>query len=450
MNADEDSTETNGWRNELLSLQEADHRNGQLKTVEEYIVGEPRAARDRDLMVDLILNDFQFRTGDAMERLRADLVQRFPQFGSDLDKLVEIHMLDVGDDVLSGTSTAPYMGGGGNGPEPDASGQQMPFDVRAQIKVGGFGAIFKGHDNDLDRPVALKTLNAKHNDGDARQRFERLEKLTAQLQHPAIMPIYRRWVREHDNRLFYVMPYVGNENLHDAVSKFHSPSQRPRRSLSQWMEADERNVELGRLIGYVVTVCKAAQFAHERRILHRDITPRNIMLWHGGAILIDWGLSKRIDGKPDNERVGTKGYRSPEQWEEGRSEERSDVYSLGATLYYVLYGRDPPAAECLDFPSRDVVGHRVDGALRDVCQKAMESRPADRYSSAANLARDLERWLSGEPVVAVKVDAPVWDKVRRLPAILCRSPNFRDDLIKLLILALFAGVAIVAVIRWPA
>jgi serine/threonine-protein kinase len=182
-----------------------------------------------------------------------------------------------------------------------------------------------------------------------------------------------------------------------------------------------------------VDVCNAIQYAHSRGVLHRDIKPSNVIVGrHGETLVVDWGLAKAT-GQSDptaEERtllpsssggssetlpgsaLGTPAYMSPEQakGDLDRLGPASDVYSLGATLYFLLTGKPPfegsdlgsvlRAVENGAFRAPRALDPSIDGALQSVCLKAMAVQPADRYATARALADDIDRWMAEEPVDA--------------------------------------------------
>ncbi len=191
---------------------------------------------------------------------------------------------------------------------------------------------------------------------------------------------------------------------------------------------------LRKLLRRFMDVCNAIDYAHSRGVIHRDIKPANIIVGkYGETLVVDWGLAKpmgRVEpGTGSGERLlmpssasgssetlpgsalGTPAYMSPEQ-AEGQLERlgpRSDVYSLGATLYCLLTGQPPFAGDVVDViravqkgdfrPPRQL-DPNIDPALEAICLKAMAHKPEDRYASSRALADDLDRWMADEPVTA--------------------------------------------------
>ncbi len=193
-----------------------------------------------------------------------------------------------------------------------------------------------------------------------------------------------------------------------------------------------RDLELRKLLRRFLDTCNAIDYAHSRGVIHRDIKPANIILGkHGETLVVDWGLAKAV-GRADpsvgeqtiapsssgstetmpGSALGTPAYMSPEQalGDLDRLGPRSDVYSLGATLYCLLTGKPPfegdDVGEILrrvqagDFRAPREVDPSLDKALEAVSLKAMATKPADRYASARALADDVERWMADEPVTA--------------------------------------------------
>ena len=306
-----------------------------------------------------------------------------------------------------------------------ATSDGQRFRVLRPHARGGLGAVFVALDSELHREVALKQiLDAHADDAASRQRFLLEAEITGGLEHPGIVPVYGLGAYG-DGRPYYAMRLIRGDSLKEAIERYHGDE-------ALVTDPGRRSLELRKLLRRFTDVCNAIEYAHSRGVLHRDLKPGNVIVGkHGETLVVDWGLAKAT-GQADpasDERtlmpnsaigsaetlpgsaLGTPAYMSPEQ-AHGRLDQlgpRSDVYSLGATLYCLLTGQPPFAGEMLDV-IRDVQTGRfraprqldrsIDRALDAICLKAMALQPADRYSSPRTLAEDVERWMADEPVTA--------------------------------------------------
>jgi serine/threonine-protein kinase len=312
---------------------------------------------------------------------------------------------------------------------PTSSG--LRFRALRPHAKGGLGEVFVALDEELGREVALKEIQERYaGHRESRARFVQEAQITGGLEHPGVVPVYGLGAYA-DGRPFYAMRLIRGDSLREAAERFHREQ--------AGLPAGERALRLRQLLGRFVAVCQAVAYAHSRGVLHRDLKPANVMVGqYGETLVVDWGLAKALD-RADGEgtegklrpgpggdptatepgaALGTPAYMSPEQ-AAGRPDllgPRSDVYSLGATLYTLLTGRPPlthaDTGEVLrraqrgEFPRPREVAPGVPAALEAVCLRAMALRPEGRYGSAQALAEDVERWLADEPVGAYREPLP--------------------------------------------
>jgi len=318
-----------------------------------------------------------------------------------------------------------------------ATSDGQRFRILRPHAKGGLGAVFVALDAELNREVALKQILDSHaDDSVSRVRFVLEAEITGGLEHPGIVPVYGLGTYG-DGRPYYAMRFIRGETLKEAIGHFHGDE-----TLKK--DLGGRSLELRKLLRRFTDVCNAIGYAHARGVLHRDIKPGNVIVGkHGETLVVDWGLAK-VTGKSDpssGERtllpgsasgssetlpgsaLGTPAYMSPEQ-AEGNLEAlgpRSDVFSLGATLYCLLTGRPPVTGDDIgavlrtvqrgEFATPRQVEPSIDRALEAVCLKAMALEPAERYATPKEVAEDIERWMADEPVTAWR--EPLRERARR-------------------------------------
>lgn len=295
---------------------------------------------------------------------------------------------------------------------PDLTGTK--YQLLERIAAGGMGTVFLVHDTELDRKVALKLLTLPDSSGQLAQRMLREAKIVAQLEHPAIVPIHDVGTLA-DGRIYYVMKFVSGVTL------------------AQYRKSVSALPELLRLFQ---KIADAVAFVHAHHILHRDLTPANIMVGQFGEVLVlDWGLAAITGTKDDTMLVpngdkpvsaelqpitatgavmGTPAYISPEQasGDLSRVDQSSDIYSLGAILYYLLTAQHPSTSTTTGklVPPREC-DSSIPKRLEAVCLKCLEPDKAGRYASASDLSTDLSRYLDNEPVTAYKDS--IWEIASR-------------------------------------
>lgn len=236
---------------------------------------------------------------------------------------------------------------------------------------GGMGSVYVARDRLLDRDVAIKVSNIVVGGADpAHPDAERVEaeaRMLARLEHPGIVPVHDAGLTT-DGRLFYAMKLIGGRTLAEHLASAPDLSAR---------------------IAIFERVVDTVAFAHAAGVVHRDLSPANIMIGGFGEVLVlDWGAARLAPATREDtpaERIGTPGFMAPER----HVSRRADVYSLGAILAMMIAG--------LDAPKR----------LRAIAVKCQTSDPADRYADAIALAGDLARLRAGRAVTAYQ--DTIWD-----------------------------------------
>ena len=288
------------------------------------------------------------------------------------------------------------------------------YEILEQIGCGGMGVIYRARQRHSRRIVAIKrVLSYRADSHGALQRFRREAQAVASLDHPNILPIYE--VSESDDGLpFFSMKFAEKGSLHENVAALRN---QPRKCVQ-----------------LIAKVAHAVEYAHSRGVLHRDIKPGNILLNAQGEPLVsDFGLAKLLDANNDLTRslttFGTAGYIAPEQAGGAAADftPAADVYGLGAVLFTVLAGRPPflgsnpvsviRQASEMPAPKLRSLAPSLDKDLETICVCCLERDPKARYQSAGDLAADLERWLSGRPIVARPISPParIWRWSQRNP-----------------------------------
>jgi WD40 repeat protein/predicted Ser/Thr protein kinase len=377
-------------------------RGSDLPNLESFLGDLDEAAR-RAAFFELLALDVEYRQ-DRGESVSADeYLDRFPEFAEQVRGFfAEQAQLDT----QTAQQTKPTVT-----ERPSLAGTRIgPYDVLSEISRGGMGVVYQARQAGLDRLVAVKVIVAGPLATPAYiARFQAEARMSARLQHPSIVSIYE--VGESNGLHYFSMEFVNGKTLAQLVKQGPLPGSAAAR--------------------YVRDAAYAMQYAHEQGVLHRDMKPSNVMVDSSGRIkVMDFGLAKQIESAAqlthDGELLGTPSYMSPEQaagqW--SRVDCRSDVYSLGAVLYELITGKTPHLGDSAVATMLQVVSERpaaprdvnpeVDTQLEAIVLKCLEKNPAARYATAAELADDLDRYLTGQSTVAASGDAaPPWYRQRK-------------------------------------
>jgi eukaryotic-like serine/threonine-protein kinase len=369
----------------------------------------------KDERVNRIIADYlqAIERGEVPDR--AALLACHPDLADELSAFFADHdRFQKGAVPLANALTLPPSAG-----QAPASGPMVryfgDYELLEEIARGGMGVVYKARQMSLNRPVALKMILAGQlaSEQDVKRFYSEAE-AAATLDHPNIVPIYE--VGQHEGQHYFTMGYVDGPSL---AAKLEPAGWQPK--------------EAARLLRQIA---EAVQYAHARGVIHRDLKPPNVLLGADGVPRItDFGLAKRSEGTSDltatGQILGTPSYMSPEQ-AAGKTLEigpLTDVYSLGAILYALLTGRPP-------FVGRDLISTisqvmfqeptsprqlnpRVDRDMETITLKCLQKDPAQRYSSARELADDLDRFLKDEPIQARPVGTleSAWRWCRRKPLV---------------------------------
>ena len=270
------------------------------------------------------------------------------------------------------------------------------YDLLREVARGGMGVVFCARQRSLNRQVAIKMILAgEFASPQFVKRFRQEASAAASLQHPNIVTVHE--VGESEGQYYFSMDFVEGPNLAELVRAEPLSARRAAR--------------------YLKSIAEAIQYAHQKGILHRDLKPSNILIDQlDQPRITDFGLAKQFNSDFEltqtGQTLGSPAYISPEQGWGPASDvgPRSDIYSLGAVLYHLVTGRPPfqgdtvhqillQAQNVEPIPPRRL-NPGVPDDLQTICLKSLEKNPAKRYQTSQELAEDLGRFLSTEPILA--------------------------------------------------
>src|SRR5262247_3743975 len=346
-----------------------------------------RPSRDRErLIADAVAAYHDLRLqGEAIDA--DEYCRDYPELGRELR--AQLMALDEIDMALM-PSEAPRATRAPELPE-----RLSGYKILGEIGSGGMGRVLLAFDERLGRKVAVKTLSPRYaGNSKLRERFMREARALARLDHPNIVRIYN--LGDADEEPHFVMERIEGASLTETA----------------------RRLALTQKIDLMLKVVLTVDFLHQRRMIHRDLKPGNILV--GPDLepkVLDFGLAAQFDDLGERltqagEIMGTPDYFSPEQAQGSAPlDARSDIFSLGAILYELITGATPFRGDSMrdqirlicerdpELPRR--INPAIPGELQNVCLKALEKDPAQRYQSAREMADDLARLLAGEPVLAL-------------------------------------------------
>lgn len=275
------------------------------------------------------------------------------------------------------------------------------YRIVRSIGQGGMAVVFEAIDTELDRKVAVKLLRSEYQDLESRERFQREARALAGIRHPNVVSVYSVAVDSTSNP-FIVMEYVQGESIQDRLKR-------------------EEVVSPNLAAQWIADVADGLAAAHEAGLVHRDIKPSNVLLAPDlrgypllTAKLADFGLARSTSVAQQVTQtgvlLGTPAYMSPEHIAAPElCNAKSDIYSLGVTLYELLTGQVPfrgPIHTVLQRIGRDdpesaqSINANVPKDLETICMKAMHREPSKRYATSKDFSEDLRRWLRHEPIMA--------------------------------------------------
>ena len=346
---------------------------------------------------------------ESIESLVAYYVERLTE-GELLDPdEIRGNHADVADALLA--TLELFVDAGSDDRVREPLGTLGDYTLRRQIGRGGMGVVYEAWENSMGRTVALKVLPAGlAADDRAVTRFIQEARLAGKISHPNVVAVHGMGVNEQTP--YYAMEFVTGETLSQILARVQygvSEEETP-------FGPNNSATYFDQLAGAFADVADGLQHAHQEGVVHRDIKPSNLILDRNGRLrILDFGLA-RLEGQESltlsGDFIGTPRYMSPEQARRKKVtvDHRTDVYSLGATMYEAICGRPPfRGKDHVDTLSQIIerdpaeprkVNPRVSKDLETIVSKCLRKAPADRYGTAEALAQDLRRFVRGHAIEA--------------------------------------------------
>ncbi len=428
---------------------EATWKSGPRPRMEDYLDGVSEPTRT-SLFQELLAVELEYRRAAGEQPAAADYGPRFPRYAGEIDAVVSgklpwgaagvgdrhlslrsLHIvcphcrnpIEIRDDITLAEIVCPKCGGTFGLAGDDTAAYETPggtrrrqkigrFELVEQLGYGGFGAVWKAKDPQLDRIVAIKIPRRQLNREETQQ-FLREARTAAQLVHPNIVDVHE--VGLEGDLVYIVSDFVEGLSLGDRLTG------------KRMTHHDAAALAL--------KIAEVLHFAHEKGVVHRDLKPSNIMLDGAGEPhLMDFGLARREMGEitmtTQGQIVGTPAYMSPEQarGEAHVADRRSDIYSLGVILFELLTGERPFRGNVRmlikqviedEAPGARSLDARIPRDLETICARCLEKDPRRRYATAGELAADLRHHLAGEPIRARPVGHAerLWRWCKRSPLV---------------------------------
>jgi len=260
------------------------------------------------------------------------------------------------------------------------------YKILEKLGAGGMGEVYLAEDTELDRKVALKFLPPQYTeDPEINARFKREAKAAAALNHPNIITIHE--IGEHEGKAFIAMEYVEGQSLKDVVRNGH-----------------DRSLPINQILDYASQICEGLSEAHHAGIVHRDIKPENILIDSKQRVKIaDFGLAMQRDVTKltrESSTFGTLSYMSPEQIQSANVDQRSDIFSVGVTLYEMITGQLPFKGDYEAAVTYSIMNEEpeplaryktgISDELQRIVDKTLNKDTTTRYQSASDLLADLK------------------------------------------------------------